>query len=204
MIMAVGFRGWLRKPRLLGLAAACAAPVLYARWVRPLLITWGATRDEATGAYPGDELIPDANHCSTMATTLPAPPEKVWPWLVQMGGDRAGWYSWDRLDHGGEPSADRIVAQWQNLAEGQRLNSLPSGPHWMTVAIAELTAPWCCGRTTGCPPSARSTRGPLRRPGRTWTRSGAFTCGRLPVAGPAWWSASSPEARERSPGHSTC
>ena len=50
--------GWLRTPRLLGVAAACAAPVLYARWVRPRLITWGATRDEATGAYPGDELIP--------------------------------------------------------------------------------------------------------------------------------------------------
>lgn len=137
MVIAVKFRGWLGKPRLLGLAAACAAPALYALWVRPLLITWGATRDETTGAYLGDELIPDANHSSTMATTLPAPPERVWPWLVQMGGDRAGWYSWDRLDHGGEPSADHIMPQWQNLAEGQRVNSLPSGQHWMTVAVLE-------------------------------------------------------------------
>jgi proline iminopeptidase len=76
-----------------------------------------------------------------MATTLPAPPEKVWPWLVQMGGDRAGWYGWDWLDNGGRPSADRIVAQWQNLAEGQRVDSLPKGhnwrQNWMTVAVLE-------------------------------------------------------------------
>jgi hypothetical protein len=137
MVMAITFGGWLRTPRLLGLVAVCAAPVLYARWVRPRLVTWGATREETTGAYPGDELIPDANHSSTMATTLPAPPEKVWPWLVQMGGDRAGWYSWDRLDHGGKPSADRIVPQWQHLAVGQRLNLLPTGPHWVTVAVVE-------------------------------------------------------------------
>ncbi len=56
-----------------------------------------------------------------MATTLPAPPEKVWPWLVQMGGDRAGFYSWDRLDHHREPSADRIVPEWQHLQQGQPL-----------------------------------------------------------------------------------
>jgi proline iminopeptidase len=122
---------------VLGLAAACAVPVVYAWWVRPRLLTWGATHDEATGSYPGDELVPGPAHSSTMATTLPAPPERVWPWLVQMGYDRAGWYSWDNLDHGGEPSADRIVPQWQNLAEGQRLNSMADGRDWMTVAVLE-------------------------------------------------------------------
>jgi hypothetical protein len=83
---------------LIRLAAACAVPVLYALWVRPRLLTWGATHDEVSGTYPGDELLPDPAHSSTMATTLPAPPERVWPWLVQMGYDRAGWYSWDKLD----------------------------------------------------------------------------------------------------------
>ncbi|MER7751936.1 hypothetical protein [Kitasatospora sp. NPDC097643] len=70
-----------------------------------------------------------------MATTLPAPPSTVWPWLVQMGCDRGGWYSWDRLDNGGRPSADRIVAAWQSLAVGQRLASVPSGRAWFTVAV---------------------------------------------------------------------
>jgi hypothetical protein len=136
--------GGLRKmgghrpgPCLLRLVAACAVPVLYAAWVRPRLLTWGATRDEASGAYPGDELIPDPAHSSTMATTLPAPPERVWPWLAQMGYDRAGWYSWDRLDHGGKPSADRIVPEWQNLHEGQRVNSMAHGRDQMTVAVLE-------------------------------------------------------------------
>src|SRR4249919_2258915 len=64
-------KGHRLAARLLSLAAACAAPVVYALWVRPRLLTWGATRGEATGAYPGDELIPDPAHCSTMATTLP-------------------------------------------------------------------------------------------------------------------------------------
>jgi len=45
----------------------------------------------------------------------------------KMGYDRGGWHSWDRVDHGGMPSADRIVPQWQNLAEGQRLNSMGAG-----------------------------------------------------------------------------
>lgn len=91
-------------------AAACAVPVLYAFWVRPRLPTWGATAEEVSTTYPGDELVPDADSSVfTMATTLPATPEKAWPWLVQMGFGRAGWYSWDRLDNAGIPSADRIV-----------------------------------------------------------------------------------------------
>lgn len=124
-------------PCLLRLVAACAMPVLYAACVRPRLLTWGATHDEASGAYPGDEIIPDPAHCSTMATTLPAPPERVWPWLVQMGYDRAGWYSWDKLDHGGKPSACRIVPEWQNLHEGDRVNSMAHGRDWMTVAVLD-------------------------------------------------------------------
>jgi hypothetical protein len=122
---------------LLRLAAAGTAPVLYAVWIRPLLLTWGAAHEEISGSYPGDELIPDPAHSSTMATTLPAPPEQVWPWLVQMGYDRAGWYSWDKLDHGGQPSADRIVPEWQNLREGQRVPSMAHGRDWMTVAVLD-------------------------------------------------------------------
>jgi hypothetical protein len=72
--------------------AACAVPVLYARWGRPRLLTWGATAEEVSRSYPGDELIPCADGgVFTMATTLPAPPEQVWPWLVQMGGDRGAF-----------------------------------------------------------------------------------------------------------------
>ena len=125
--------------RLMGpAAAACAASVLYARRGRPRLLTWGATADEVCRSYPGDELIPRADGgVFTMATTLPASPERIWPWLVQMGGERAGFYSWDRLDHGGKPSADRIVPEWQSLQVGQRLNAEPTGKNWMTVELLD-------------------------------------------------------------------
>ena len=131
-------RGHQPRARRLALAAAVAAAASYARWVRPRLLSWGATRDETTRAYPGDELIPDPDGGATMATTLPAPPERVWPWLVQMGGGRGGWYSWDWLDNNGAPSADHIVPQWQRLQQGQYLYRAPKGPNnWFTVVVLE-------------------------------------------------------------------
>ena len=129
-----GRRPRTRQPLL---AAASAGLVSYALWIRPQLLHWGATRAETTRAYPGDELLPDPDVGATMATTLPAPPEKVWPWLVQMGGDRGGWYSWDWLDNDGRPSADRIVPGWQSLEEGQHLYTAPNGPSRFVVAVLE-------------------------------------------------------------------
>jgi hypothetical protein len=61
-----------------------------------------------------------------MATVLSAPPERVWPWLVRMGGDRAGWYSWDWLDNNRKPSADRVVHDWQDLEMGWDLKGPPN------------------------------------------------------------------------------
>ncbi|MFR9799661.1 hypothetical protein ACL02U_27770 [Streptomyces sp. MS06] len=119
------------------LTAASAALAVYALRFRPKLLTWGATPSEAHRAYPGDEMVPYADGSSTMATTLPAPPERVWPWLVQMGGDRGGWYSWDRLDHWGHPSTERIVPAWQELREGQRLDATRDGSCWFGVALLE-------------------------------------------------------------------
>jgi proline iminopeptidase len=56
-----------------------------------------------------------------MAVTIDAPPEQVWPWLVQLGWDRAGWYSWDLLDNAGRPSATEVHPEWQDLAVGDQL-----------------------------------------------------------------------------------
>lgn len=146
-------------------AAVCAMPVLYALWVRPRLLTWGATPEEVSIAYPGDDLVPDADSSLfTMATTLPAPPQKVWPWLVQMGYGRAGWYSRDRLDNGGKPSADRIVPEWQDLQVGQRLIEASDGRSWFTVERLEPGQTLAL-RMTAALPSGRSfdPSGPLPR-----------------------------------------
>jgi proline iminopeptidase len=98
--------------------AAGFMAVVYALWVRPRLWRWGASDEEVAGTYPGAELVPDGERGATMAVTIEAPPDQVWPWLVQMGGDRGGWYSWDRLDNGGRPSAHEVHPEWQDLALG--------------------------------------------------------------------------------------
>lgn len=90
----------------------------YGHWLRPRLGRWGATDDEASGPYPGAELVPEGQRAATMAVTIRVPPAQVWPWLIQMGGDRGGWYSWDRLDNGGRPSARRVHPEWQDLRLG--------------------------------------------------------------------------------------
>ena len=129
---------------LLGVAAFTCGLGAYALALRPRILSWGATRDEVAATYPGDDLIPDATAGATRAATLPAPPESVWPWLVQMGCARGGWYSWDFLDNGGNPSADTIVQQWQHIVEGQHLervgNPLDAGsgaPNWWSVTVLE-------------------------------------------------------------------
>jgi hypothetical protein len=116
---------------LLGLLGA------YVLVVRPRLIRWGATAEEAAGPYPGADLIPRGVRGGTMAVTIGAPSASVWPWLVQMGYDRAGWYSWDRLDNWGRHSAERIYPEWQKISIGDHLSAMPDGSMWWEVAALE-------------------------------------------------------------------
>jgi hypothetical protein len=109
----------------------------YALVVRPRLVRWGATDEELGRPYPGADLIPGGTRSATMAVTIDAPPSSVWPWLVQMGADRAGWYSWDRLDNWGRPSAERIHPEWQEIAVGDHLAAKPDGSEWWEVAALE-------------------------------------------------------------------
>ena len=119
-------------------AAAGTVAVVYALWVRPRLWRWGASDEEVDGPYPGAELVPGGERGATMAVTIEAPPDQVWPWLVQMGGDRGGWYSWDRLDNGGRPSAHEVHPEWQDLALGDYVKYWrSSGPvdAWEVAAL---------------------------------------------------------------------
>ena len=116
-----------------------AAAGIYALMVRRTLVRWGATDDEVNSEYPGRDVVPDGSRAATMAVTIDAPPSEVWPWLMQMGYDRAGWYSWDRLDNGGQPSATELHAEWQQRAVGDYLKAWsPYGPvdAWQ-VAVLE-------------------------------------------------------------------
>ena len=105
--------------KIVGVAAAAA--VVYGACVRARLMRWGATVEEVAGPYPGADLVPDGERGATMAVTIGVPPDQVWPWLVQLGGDRGGWYSWDHLDNAGRPSADRVHPEWQDIALGDHV-----------------------------------------------------------------------------------
>jgi hypothetical protein len=103
--------------------------------LRPRLASWGATDEEARASLPGDDVLPVGAPTSTMGITIDAPPADVWPWLVQMGCDRAGWYSHDKLDNGGRPSAEQIVPDWQRVSLGDHLSSDASGKNrfWFVI-----------------------------------------------------------------------
>ena len=110
------FRSWI--------IAIIALLILYFGWLRDWQMTWGATAEEVSRYMAGDELLEDPALNATRAVEIEAPPEQVWPWLVQMGWKKAGLYSFGGLDNGGMPSAERIIPEYQNLKVGDSI--LPS------------------------------------------------------------------------------
>ncbi|MGZ3615923.1 MAG: hypothetical protein ACXWOL_03420 [Ktedonobacteraceae bacterium] len=91
---------------------------LFLRFYRPWHSRWGATDDEVMHAMPGDELIEKPTFNVTRAITIHARPEEIWPWIVQIGYGRAGFYSYDLLDNLGKPSADHIIPELQHIEIG--------------------------------------------------------------------------------------
>ncbi len=84
--------------------------------LQPIYSRWGATDEELARNYPGDDLSRDAVYSATHAVTIAATPQVIWPWFVQLGQDRAGFYSYTALENlvGAQmPSADRIVPEFQ-------------------------------------------------------------------------------------------
>jgi hypothetical protein len=91
----------------------------YVRLARPRMARWGATDSELAGAMPGDGEVPEPQFVVTRAVTIAAPPEAVWPWIVQIGYHRAGWYAHDLFDNDDIPSAEAILPEFQHLEIGQ-------------------------------------------------------------------------------------
>jgi hypothetical protein len=107
----------MRKAAVAGVGAS-AALGMHLRWVRPRMFTWGATRNEIGSSMPGDDACPRPHLNATRAVTIAARPQDVWPWLVQWGWNRAGFYSYDLLDNLGRRSARSILPQFQHLRVG--------------------------------------------------------------------------------------
>ena len=84
-----------------------------------------ATADEEALRLAGDDLIPHPIGSVNHAITIHRPPRDVWPWLVQMGSGRAGWYAYDFIDNGGHPSSNKVVPEFQAVKVGDVFPALP-------------------------------------------------------------------------------
>jgi hypothetical protein len=118
---------------LLGMAAVAATATAYLRTYRPWQLRWGATAAEASRVLPGDDLVDSPTFDATRAITIGAAPWQVWPWLVQVGIGRAGWYSYDLLDNLGRPSAPKVIPELQDIQPGDLLPMSPDGKHGIRV-----------------------------------------------------------------------
>ncbi|MGD2146199.1 MAG: hypothetical protein PVH41_05870 [Anaerolineae bacterium] len=122
-----------------------ALALLYAVAFRPWHLHQGATLAEVLLPLPGDDLVPSPKFSYTQAISIQARPDEIWPWLVQIGYRRAGWYSHDwihrllgiagSLDHE-RRSADRVIPELQDLQAGDLIEIAPG----MGFEVLELEA----------------------------------------------------------------
>lgn len=99
---------------------------LYFAFIRDLQMNWGATSADVNRTMMGDELLEEPEMNATRAIEINVRPEEVWPWIVQIGYNRGGFYGFDNLDNRGHRSADSILPQFQDLQVG---DSIPGGEY---------------------------------------------------------------------------
>jgi hypothetical protein len=164
---------------VLAIAGAVALSPLLSRWYR----RWGATEEETGCSLPGDELAPRPRSVITCAITVQMPVRRVWPWLVQIGCRRAGWYSYDLLDNGGQPSADRLLPEYQHLAVRDEVLLTPKGPLAMPVVALEPEKALVLGGTLNT------------RTGKEWLSANHSRRRITPASMPLSWSRPVPRPR---------
>ncbi len=138
LAVLVGLVAWLGWLGGLGVGVGILILVTaFYLWVgKPWHMRWGATDAEIVQSMPGDDLIPGAGQ-ATRAISIAAGPADVWPWLVQLGYGKAGWYSYDWIDNDFKPSADRIVPEHQLLEVGDKILMMPG----MGFAVQSIDVP---------------------------------------------------------------
>lgn len=110
----------------------------YFLWARPYQFRWGATQEEIDRPMPGDQLDARPTFLATRAITIEGTPHEIWPWLVQMGYNRAGYYGYDIIENLGSKygirSAERIVPELQKVKVGDEVPISAYGS-WVFYAI---------------------------------------------------------------------
>ncbi len=114
----------MRTTSKLLLTGAATAGLLgaYELALKPKIFSWGATPEECSRTWPGDEFTPDTRGICTRAITIQATPEQIWPWIMQIGQDRAGYYSYAWLE---------------NLFRAQMSNTLQLVPAWQHRQVGD-------------------------------------------------------------------
>ena len=130
--------GFLRI--LLILVGILAVIIIMIALLTPAMDRWGATTSEITAIFPGDEFVPEPASIVNRAITIQAAPEQIYPWIIQLGADKGGMYSYTWLEnmiHCPQTNADRIHPEWQNLQVGDLVRMCPEdfGPVPYTVAL---------------------------------------------------------------------
>jgi hypothetical protein len=131
-----------RKPigLLAATAATAAATTTYCLVVRPWMTRWGATDQELEQVLPGDDLLSDPAMSITRAITIEATPAEIWPWLVQIGQGRGGFYSYDWLENLFKldiHTADDVIPELQDLKVDDFISFAPQEGAGMMVASIE-------------------------------------------------------------------
>ncbi|MCV7268297.1 hypothetical protein [Mycolicibacterium doricum] len=124
------------------------AALLYA--ARRYFRDWGTTKAESASHLPGDGLVHPPVLQATEAVSIEAPAESTWPWLVQMGQDRGGLYSYERLENTlglRYRNADQVHDEWQHLAVGDPVRLAPKGWLWLEDGIEMRVAELVEGKT---------------------------------------------------------
>jgi len=150
------------KATLAGIAAGTVLGIAYDRILRPWHQHWGMTPEELGRTWPGDELVPNAASDATHAITINAPASQIWPWIVQIGQDRGGFYSYTQLENlvGCEMrNAGQIVPEWQQRQVGDMVWMTPkdkfNGVGRMEIAILEPNRAMILVPARDVPPAAR-------------------------------------------------
>lgn len=126
------------------LAGLAVLAILLLFMLLPWMDRWGATDDEITASFPGDELIPSPRLFYNRAVTVNAAPDEIYPWIVQLGAGKGGMYSYSWFEtyilQCELVNADRIHEEWQDLKVGDQVRMCPGefGPPPYEVAILEL------------------------------------------------------------------
>ena len=118
---------------LLLLTLGISFGIVYMIWVRPWQLRWGASDDEVLRTLPGDEIVERPSFNATRGVTINTSPEYIYPWIVQIGVSRAGWYSYDLLDNLARKSAESILPEYQNIQIGDIIPLSPNGKQGMVV-----------------------------------------------------------------------